>query len=199
MPRACVLDAAMRRFGLELEFTAFDWAHCDYLPRTRQDDARRLVRAAKASTRSTSGAVGWPLATVPDHVRCGVRCSSSAAISTVHANVRPVRLMPGIPCPLAGKRVGDIDFTSSARTPRGGTRRSAAASSKAPDRNGDQESIFTRQGTRRPHPEVRLSSTCAAPPQRHLLTAAITKSNGTAISMLYWGRKRVARDGWRLP
>ena len=27
-----------------------------------------------------------------------------------YANVRPVRLMPGIPCPLAGRKPGDIDM-----------------------------------------------------------------------------------------
>ena len=27
-----------------------------------------------------------------------------------YVNLRPVRLMPGVPCPLAGRKPGDIDF-----------------------------------------------------------------------------------------
>jgi tartrate dehydrogenase/decarboxylase/D-malate dehydrogenase len=38
-----------------------------------------------------------------------------------YINLRPVRLFEGVPCPLAGKKAGDIDFWWCARTPRANT------------------------------------------------------------------------------
>ena len=62
-----VLEAAARRFGLNLQFTPFDWAHCAYFARTGQmmpDDWKEQLQGFDALY---FGAVGWP-ATVPDHV-----------------------------------------------------------------------------------------------------------------------------------
>ena len=38
-----VLEAAARKFGIDLAFTHFDWS-CDYYAQARPDDAGGLVR-----------------------------------------------------------------------------------------------------------------------------------------------------------
>ena len=75
-----VLEAASRKFGLDLEFTHFDWAHCDYYLKHGQMMPDDWFAQLKGFDAIYFGAVGWP-ATVPTS-RCGARCSSSAAIST---------------------------------------------------------------------------------------------------------------------
>ena len=55
------------------------------------------------------GAVGWP-ATVPDHISLWGSLLQFRREFDQYVNLRPVRLMPGVPSPLAGRKPGDIDF-----------------------------------------------------------------------------------------
>ena len=55
------------------------------------------------------GAVGWP-EKVPDHVSLWGFLLKFRREFDQYVNLRPVRLMPGVPTPLAGRKVGDIDF-----------------------------------------------------------------------------------------
>ncbi|MCQ5014478.1 isocitrate/isopropylmalate family dehydrogenase, partial [Escherichia coli] len=55
------------------------------------------------------GAVGWP-DTVPDHISLWGSLLKFRRELDQYVNLRPVRLFPGVPCPLAGKQPGGIDF-----------------------------------------------------------------------------------------
>src|ERR1700692_2530337 len=55
------------------------------------------------------GAAGWP-EKVPDHISLWGLLIPFRRNFQQYVNLRPVRLMPGIPCPLAGRKPGDIDF-----------------------------------------------------------------------------------------
>ena len=55
------------------------------------------------------GAVGWP-AKVPDHVSLWGSLIQFRREFDQYVNLRPVRLMPGVPSPLADRKPGDIDF-----------------------------------------------------------------------------------------
>src|SRR3546814_8382730 len=55
------------------------------------------------------GAVGWP-ESVPDHVSLWGSLIQFRREFDQYVNLRPVRLMPGVPSPLAGRSPGDIDF-----------------------------------------------------------------------------------------
>src|SRR6202047_3224355 len=55
------------------------------------------------------GAVGWP-ATVPDHISLWGSLIQWRRRFDQYVNLRPCRLMPGIPSPLANRKPGDIDF-----------------------------------------------------------------------------------------
>ena len=54
------------------------------------------------------GAVGFP--NVPDHVSLWGLLIPIRRQFRQYVNLRPVRLMPGIRSPLAGRKPGDIDF-----------------------------------------------------------------------------------------
>src|SRR5436305_5627995 len=55
------------------------------------------------------GAVGWP-EKVPDHMSLWGSLILFRREFDQYVNLRPVRLMPGVPSPLAGRKPGDIDF-----------------------------------------------------------------------------------------
>src|SRR3546814_11272137 len=55
------------------------------------------------------GAVGWP-ESVPDHVSLWGSLIQFRREFDQYVNLRPVKLMPGVPSPLAGREPGDIDF-----------------------------------------------------------------------------------------
>jgi tartrate dehydrogenase/decarboxylase/D-malate dehydrogenase len=55
------------------------------------------------------GAVGWPAA-VPDHESLRGSLLKVRREFDQYINLRPVRLFEGVPCPLAGRKPGDIDY-----------------------------------------------------------------------------------------
>src|SRR3546814_15813870 len=55
------------------------------------------------------GAVGWP-ATVPDHISLWGSLIQFRREFDQYVSLRPARLMPGVPSPLAGRGPGDIDM-----------------------------------------------------------------------------------------
>ncbi|MFL6651965.1 MAG: tartrate dehydrogenase [Sulfurifustaceae bacterium] len=178
-----VLEAAGRKFGIQFVWETFPWS-CEYyaahgrmmpadgLDRIRHHDAIFL------------GAVGFP--GVPDHVSLWGLLIPLRRHFEQYANVRPVRLMPGMRSPLAGRNVGDIDFIVVRENTEGeysavggrmfeGTPREMAV----------QESVFTRHGVDR---IVKYAFELARRrPKKHLTSA--TKSNGIAITMPFWDER----------
>ena len=104
-----VLQAAAERFGFELDCRTIDWASCDYYAKHSQmmpDDWKEQLRGVDALY---FGAVGWPQ-TVPDHVSLWGSLLKFRREFDQYINLRPVRLFEGVPCPLAGRKPGDIDY-----------------------------------------------------------------------------------------
>ena len=103
-----VLEAAARRFGLAFDWDELPWS-CDYYlkhGRMMPEDWFERVRTHAAMY---FGAVGWP-ASVPDHVSLWGSLIQWRRGFDQYVNLRPCRLMPGVPSPLANRRPGDIDF-----------------------------------------------------------------------------------------
>src|SRR4030088_187879 len=95
-----VLDAAARKFGIDLKLDHFDFASCDYYAKHGQmmpDDWKDRIGGHDAIF---FGAVGWP-AIVPDHVSLWGSLIKFRREFDQYVNLRPCRLMPGIPSPLA--------------------------------------------------------------------------------------------------
>src|SRR6187551_2534810 len=103
-----VLEAAAARFGIGLEFVHFDWS-CDYYARTGRMMPEDWFETLSPFEAIFYGAVGWP-ATVPDHVSLWGSLIQFRRRFDQYVNLRPCRLMPGIPSPLANKAPGDVDF-----------------------------------------------------------------------------------------
>ncbi|MCB2059462.1 MAG: tartrate dehydrogenase, partial [Novosphingobium sp.] len=103
------LEAAASRFGFTLEQQWHDFASCDYYAshgRMMPEDWKERIGNPDAIF---YGAVGWP-ETVPDHISLWGSLLLFRREYDQYVNLRPVRLMPGVPCPLAGREPGDIDF-----------------------------------------------------------------------------------------
>ena len=177
-----VLEAAARRFDIGLAFTPIEWASCDYYAKTgamMPDDWKAQLQGMDAIY---FGAVGWP-GTVPDHVSLWGSLLKFRREFDQYINLRPVRLFDGVPCPLAGRKAGDIDFfvvrenTEGEYTNLGGTMYAGT------DREiVIQESVYSRHGADR---VLKYAFELAKSRARKQLTVA-TKSNGIAISMPWW-------------
>jgi tartrate dehydrogenase/decarboxylase/D-malate dehydrogenase len=94
--------------------------------------------------------------------------------------------MPGVPCPLANKKPGDIDFWVVRENSEGEYSSVGGRSHEGTDQEmAVQQSIFTRRGVDR---ILRYAFELAMTrPKRHVTSA--TKSNGIAITMPYWDER----------
>lgn len=182
-----VLEKTVKPHGIRLEFTHFDWASCDYYLAHGQmmpDDWKETLQGFDAIY---FGAVGDP-ARVPDHISLWGSLLKFRREFDLYANIRPVRLMPGVPSPLAGKQPGDIDFIVVRENTEGEySSLGGIAYPGTEDETVLQQSVFTRKRTDRIlHYAFQL-----AQKRRKTLTSA-TKSNGMAISMPWWDERTAA-------
>ena len=182
-----VLQAAASRYRLPLLFKEFDWS-CDYYlkhGRMMPDDWKQQLAGFDAIY---FGAVGWP-DRVPDHISLWGSLIKFRREFDQYVNLRPVRLMPGVPCPLAGRQVGDIDFYVVRENTEGEYSSIGGRMFEGHENETVvQQSVFTRRGTDR---IMRFAFDFAATrPKRHLTSA--TKSNGISISMPYWDERFTA-------
>ena len=187
-----VLQAAADRFDLALEFRHFDWAHCDYYLKTGSmmpADWKELLADCDAIY---FGAVGWP-EKVPDHISLWGSLLRFRREFDQYVNLRPVRLFEGVPCPLAGRKPGDIDFYVVRENTEGEYTAVGGRMFEGTEREVVlQQAVFTRTGTDR---VLRFAFDMAQRRARKHVTVA-TKSNGIAISMPYWDERAdaIARE-----
>lgn len=183
MPEALrVLQGTAQRFDLQLELTEIDWASCDYYLKhgsMMPDDWKEQLQGMDAIL---FGAVGWP-ETVPDHISLWGSLLKFRREFDQYINLRPVRLFEGVPCPLAGRKAGDIDFFVVRENTEGEYTNLGGKIFEGTDREiVIQESVFSRHGTDR---VLKYAFELAQSRSRQHLTVA-TKSNGIAISMPWW-------------
>jgi tartrate dehydrogenase/decarboxylase/D-malate dehydrogenase len=177
-----VLEAAARRFGLSIELTWLEWPSCEYYARTGsmmpEDWKERLAKIDALYF----GAVGWPAA-VPDHVSLWGSLLKFRRGLDQYVNLRPVRAFAGVPCPLAGREPGEIDFLIVRENTEGEYSSVGGVMFEGTPRElVVQQSIFTRHGTER---ILKYAFELARGRPRRQLTVA-TKSNGIAVSMPWW-------------
>jgi tartrate dehydrogenase/decarboxylase/D-malate dehydrogenase len=179
------VQAAADKFGIALELTHIDWASCDYYQthgKMMPDDWKAQLQGMDAIF---FGAVGWP-ATVPDHVSLWGSLLKFRREFDQYINLRPVRLFEGVPCPLAGRKAGDIDFFVVRENTEGEYTNLGGRLYEGTEREiVIQESVFSRHGTDR---VMKYAFELAQSRARKHLTVA-TKSNGIAISMPWWDER----------
>jgi tartrate dehydrogenase/decarboxylase/D-malate dehydrogenase len=187
-----VLNAAAERFGFALELREIEWASSDYYLAHGQmmpDDWKQQLAGVDAIY---FGAVGWP-ATVPDHVSLWGSLLKFRREFDQYVNLRPVRLFDGVPCPLAGRKPGEIDYLVVRENTEGEYTALGGVMFEGTEREiVIQESVFSRHGADR---VLRFAFEAARGRARKHLTLA-TKSNGIAISMPWWDGRAdaVGRD-----
>jgi tartrate dehydrogenase/decarboxylase / D-malate dehydrogenase len=181
------LDAAARKFGLTLAFDHFDWS-CDnydehgwWMP----PDWKERVGGHDCIF---FGASGWP-AKVLDHVSLWDSLIKFRREFDQYVNLRPVRLMPGVRCPLAGRKVGDIDYFVVRENTEGEYSSIGGRSFEGTEREMAQQiSTFSRKGVDR---IMKFAFELAMKRPRREVASA-TKSNGISITMPYWDERFAA-------
>jgi tartrate dehydrogenase/decarboxylase / D-malate dehydrogenase len=178
------LEAAGRRFGIDFEWRAFDWS-CDYYAKHGRMMPEDWFDQLRGFDAIFFGAVGWP-ATVPDHVSLWGSLIPFRRSFDQYVNLRPCRLMPGIPSPLAHRAPGDIDFVVVRENTEGEYSSVGGRMYEGTDREiVFQESVFSRKGVDR---ILKFAFELALTrPERHVTSA--TKSNGISITMPYWDER----------
>ena len=180
-----VLQAAARRFGFALDLKPIEWASCDYHQQTGQMMPENWKSQLQGMDAIYFGAVGWP-DTVPDHVSLWGSLLKFRREFDQYINLRPARLFDGVPCPLAGRKAGDIDFLIVRENTEGEYTNLGGVMFEGTEREVViQESVFSRFGTDR---VLKYAFELAKARPRRQLTVA-TKSNGIAISMPWWDKR----------
>ena len=93
--------------GLELDFVEFECGF-EYYQKTGKPWPPQAYKACKEADAILYGAVGLPGVEGLENIVYVHRMLRQNL--DLYANVRPVKLRENVPCPLAGKKPGDIDF-----------------------------------------------------------------------------------------
>jgi tartrate dehydrogenase/decarboxylase/D-malate dehydrogenase len=175
-----VLEKVASRHRIDIAWKEFDWS-CEHYLKTGTMMPEDGIEQLAEHDAIYLGAVGYP--TVTDHVSIWGLLIPIRREFDQYVNLRPVRLFDGVPCPLANKKPGDIDFyvvrenvegeySMIGGIQYGGTEQEMAV----------QQSVFTQRGVDR---IMKFAYELASKrPKKHLSSA--TKSNGIIHSMPYW-------------
>lgn len=178
-----VLEAIGGRYGLDFQFTEFDWG-CERFHKTGRfmpDDGLAQLREFDAIF---LGAVGFP--GVPDHVSLWELLIPIRRAMQQYINLRPVRMMAGMPCPLAGRGPEDIDFWVIRENNEGEYSEIGGRLYQGTENElAMQETVFTRRGTDR---VMRYAFDFCQRIGKKKVTSA-TKSNGIIHTMPYWDER----------
>jgi tartrate dehydrogenase/decarboxylase / D-malate dehydrogenase len=133
------------------------------------------------------GAVGFP--GVPDHISLWWLLIPIRRNFQQYVNLRPVRLMPGIPSPLKDRNPGEIDFWVVRENNEGEYSTMGGRIFQGTEEEfTTQVSVFTKKGVDR---IMRYAFGLARNRKRKHVTSA-TKSNGISITMPFWDERFAA-------
>jgi tartrate dehydrogenase/decarboxylase/D-malate dehydrogenase len=176
------LEITAAKFGFDVQVDHFDFACAEYYERYGRMMPENWKSILQPYDAIYFGAVGWP-EKVPDHISLWGSLVQFRRQFDQYVNLRPVRLMPGVPSPLANP--GTIDFVIVRENTEGEYSAVGGRMFDGTDREiVIQETIMTRIGVDRIH---RYAFEIAMKRKKHLTAA--TKSNGIAIAMPYWDER----------
>lgn len=178
-----VLEAAGRKHGFALQWNQLPWS-CEFYQKTGRMMPEDGLEQLKDNDAIFLGAVGFP--PIPDHVSLWGLLIPIRRHFRQYANLRPVRLMPGIESPLRDRKAGDIDFLIVRENNEG---EYSSIGGRIYDGTEDevvtQQTVFTRRGVDR---ILRFAFELArSRPKKHLTSA--TKSNGITVTMPFWDER----------
>jgi tartrate dehydrogenase/decarboxylase/D-malate dehydrogenase len=178
-----VLDAAARKYNLDFSFDHYDWS-CETYKKTGKMMPEDGIDRLRQSESVFLGAVGFP--GVPDHISLWGLLIPIRRQFEQYINLRPVRMMKGIPCPLANRKPEEIDFWVVRENNEGEYSEIGGRLFQGTDREmAVQQSTFTRVGVDR---VLRYAFDLAKTRKRKKVSSA-TKSNGIIHTMPYWDER----------
>ena len=180
-----VLEAVAKKHRFSVQLDSFDFSSWDYYEKHGKmlpDDWKAKIGEHDAIF---FGAVGMP-DKIPDHISLWGSLLLFRREFDQYVNLRPVKLMPGVPAPLAGRKPGDIDFFVVRENTEGEYSSIGGRMFPGTDREVViQETVMTRVGVDR---ILKYAFELARRRPRKKLTSA-TKSNGISITMPYWDER----------
>jgi tartrate dehydrogenase/decarboxylase/D-malate dehydrogenase len=139
-----VLEAAGNKHQINFDWREFDWSCKTWLETGKMmpDDGIEQLRDFGAIYLGAVGDVA-----VPDHISLWGLLIPIRREFDQYINLRPVRLFDGVPCPLAGRKPGDIDFLVVRENSEGEYSTIGGVENEGrPDERVTQQSVFTRRG-----------------------------------------------------
>ncbi|WP_410663254.1 tartrate dehydrogenase [Amycolatopsis sp. lyj-84] len=178
-PAQAVLAAVGKRHGIEFTCDSFDWSCERYLAEGAMMPSDGLDRIRRHDA-VLLGAVGWP--GVPDHVSLWGLLIPIRRGFRQYVNLRPVKVLAGVPSPLRAAGAGDVDLVVVRENVEGEYSEIGGRLGRGTeDELAVQEAVFTRKGVTR---VVEYAYTLAASRRKHVTSA--TKSNGIVHTMPFW-------------
>ncbi|MDH4189198.1 MAG: tartrate dehydrogenase [Betaproteobacteria bacterium] len=178
-----VLEAVGAQHGIGFTWQEFPWS-CDWYRthgRMCPEEAPEILKQFDAIF---FGAVGNP-AIVPDHISVWGLLIDFRRCFDLYVNLRPVRLFEGMPCPLSGRKPGDIDYVVIRENTEGEYGSIGGRVYEGTEREiVTQQAVFSRKGVDR---IMRYAFELARTRAKHLTSC--TKSNGISITMPYWDER----------
>jgi len=178
-----VLEAVGAKHGIQFRWQEYPWS-CDWYKahgRMCPEDAPEILKKSEAVF---FGAVG-NASIVPDHISAWGLLINFRRWFDLYVNLRPVRLFEGMPCPLAGRKPGDIDYVVIRENTEGEYGNVGGRYKEGtPDEVVMQQSVFSRKGVDR---IMKYAFELAKTRKKHVTSC--TKSNGITITMPYWDER----------
>ena len=176
------LEAISLKHGINLEFKEYPFSSIEYYEKNGSMLPEDWKESLSAHDAIFFGAVGWP-EKIPDHISLWGSLLKFRREFDQYVNLRPVKLMTGVPSPLAGRKPGDIDFMIVRENTEGEYSSIGGKMFEGTEREFVvQETVMTKIGVER---ILKYAFELAEKRKAKHLTSA-TKSNGISISMPYW-------------
>ena len=178
-----VLEKAAEVYGFTIGFDTFPWG-CDFYDSNGVMMPKDALGTLADYDAIFLGAVGNPR--VPDHVSLWELLIPIRRELRQYVNLRPVRLLDGVHCPLKDRNPGDIDFLIVRENNEGEYSEIGGRLYRGTDAEmAVQESVFTKSGVDR---ILEYAFQLAENrPRKHVTSA--TKSNGIIHTMPFWDER----------
>ncbi len=178
-----VIEKLAAKNGFDVSFRQFPYS-CEYYLEHGVMMPPDALDQLKPFDAILLGAVGAP--GVPDHVSLWGLLLPIRRTFDQYVNLRPVRLLPGIRSPLAGRGPREIDFIVVRENTEGEYSEIGGRLFTGTDREVViQETLFSRKGVDR---VIRYAFELArSRPDKHVTSA--TKSNGIKYTMPFWDER----------
>ncbi len=166
---------------MKFEFNTFNWG-CEYYLNNGKMIADNGIEKLKNYDAILLGAVGYP--SVPDHVSLRDLLLKIRQSFNQYVNLRPVKLLSNVECPIKGKEPKDIDMIFIRENTEGEYAGFGGIQGEGTkDEIAIQTSIFTRRNT-----EKLMKYAFELAKNRNKKLISITKSNALNYSMVFWDK-----------